>query len=187
MSEVAGAFGIDAAQIHSSLQFLRNKRWADNAAATTLTEALSSALDALAPAAPLLDRKGTGEGAHRRHPHGRRRSHSRRARARGPRATPEPAGHLAPHRQHTVGRARSRSPRRARGAGQTADQLAVTEPLPSSEAVRSKLAEVAEGTPVATLPADQRLTLAARASANAAASARLELYPRGMDADAPWP
>ena len=59
---------------------------------------------------------------------------------------------------------------------ETADKLAVTEPLPSSEAVRSKLAEVAEGTPLATLPADQRLTLAARASTNAAASARLELY-----------
>ena len=35
---------------------------------------------------------------------------------------------------------------------------------------------------LATLPADQRLTLAARASARAAASARLELYPHGMDA-----
>jgi hypothetical protein len=65
---------------------------------------------------------------------------------------------------------------------ETADSLAVTEPLPSSEVVRSKLAEVAEGTPLATLPADQRLTLAARAGNNAAASARLELYPRNMDA-----
>jgi hypothetical protein len=63
-----------------------------------------------------------------------------------------------------------------------ADSLAVTEPLPSSETVRAALAEVSEGTPLATLPADQRLTLAARASANAASSARLELYPRGMDA-----
>jgi hypothetical protein len=58
----------------------------------------------------------------------------------------------------------------------------VTEPLPSSEVVRAALADIAAGTPLATLPADQRLALAARASTNAAASARLELYPRGMDA-----
>ena len=63
-----------------------------------------------------------------------------------------------------------------------ADSLAVTEPLPSSEVVRATLAEISVGTPLATLPADQRLALAARASTNAAASARLELYPRGMDA-----
>jgi hypothetical protein len=60
--------------------------------------------------------------------------------------------------------------------------LAATEPLPSSEVVRAALADVSAGTPLATLPADQRLTLAARASQRAAASARLELYPRGMDA-----
>jgi hypothetical protein len=58
----------------------------------------------------------------------------------------------------------------------------VTEPLPSSEVVRAALAEVSAHTPLATWPVDQRLALAARASTNAAASARLELYPRGMDA-----
>src|SRR5690606_11589267 len=63
-----------------------------------------------------------------------------------------------------------------------ADRLAATEPLPSTESVRQVLAEAVEGTPLARLSPDQRVLLAARASRSAAASARLELYPRGMSA-----
>ena len=48
-------FGIDPAQIHASLQQLRNRRWAGHAAVTSLCETLSSALDAFAPGVPLLD------------------------------------------------------------------------------------------------------------------------------------
>jgi serine/threonine protein kinase len=184
VSEVAGAFGVDAAQIHSSLQFQRNKRWADSTAAASLTEAVSSVLDALAPAVPLLDlatalAKARTDGT----PSGEE--------VRTAAALVRVALELRPNSPATWLRIGStpwvaRDPEVLDGLAalaETADSLAVTEPLPSSEVVRSKLAEVAEGTPLAILPADQRLTLAARASRNAAASARLELYPRNMDAE----
>lgn len=183
VSEVAGAFGIDPAQIHSSLQFLRSKRWTDNAAAHSLIEALSSALDTLAPAAPLLD---LAKALAKARTDGTPTDDDVRTAA----ALVRVALELRPNPPATWRRIGS-TPWVARdpevldalaALAETADSLAVTEPLPSSEVVRSKLAEVAEGTPLATLPADQRLTLAARASTNAAASARLELYPRGMDA-----
>lgn len=183
VSEVAGAFGIEPAQIHSSLQFLRTRRWADNAAAASLTQALSSALDAASPAAPFMDL-----------------AHAlAKARTEGPpsdddvrtaAALVRVALELRPNPPATWRRIGS-TPWVARdpevldalaALAETADNLAATEPLPSSEVVRASLAEVAAGTPLATLPADQRLTLAARASERAAASARLELYPRGMDA-----
>jgi len=183
VSEVAGAFGLDPAQIHSSLQFQRNKRWADSAAAISLTEALSSALDALAPAAPLLD---LAKALAKARTFGTPSDDDVRTAA----ALVRVALELRPNSPATWRRIGS-TPWVARdpevldalaALAETADSLAVTEPLPSSEMVRSKLAEVAEGTALATLPADQRLTLAARASKNAAASARLELYPRNMEA-----
>lgn len=181
--EVAASFGIDPAQIHASLQQLRNKRWAGNAAATSLCEAVSAALDALAPAAPLVD---IAEAMAKARTDGAPSDDDVRMAA----ALVRVALELRPNPPATWRRIGS-TPWMARdpevldalaALADTADALAVTEPLPSSEVVRSKLAEVAEGTPLATLPADQRLALAARASANAAASARLELYPRGMDA-----
>ncbi len=194
--EVAASFGIDPAQIHASLQQLRNKRWAGNAAATSLHEAVSSVLDALAPAAPLVDiakalakarSSGSGEG-------GVPSDDDVRVAAALVRVALElrprdAAGHPLP--PPATWRRIGSTPWMARdpevldalaALAETADALAATEPLPSSEVVRNKLAEVAAGTPLATLPADQRLALAARASRNAAASARLELYPRGMEA-----
>jgi serine/threonine protein kinase len=183
VSEVAGAFGIDPAQIHSSLQFLRSRRWADSAASISLTEALSSALDALAPAAPLLD---VAKALANARTDGSPTDDDLRTAAALVRVALElrPSPPAAWRRiGSTPWVARDPEVLDALAAlAETADDLAVTEPLPSSEVVRSKLAEVADGTPLATLPADQRLTLAARASTNAAASARLELYPRGMDA-----
>jgi serine/threonine protein kinase len=183
VSEVANAFGIDPAQIHSSLQFLRNKRWAGSAAATSLIEALSLALDALAPATPLVD---LAKALAKARTDGTPTDDDVRTAA----ALVRVALELRPSPPATWRRI-GRTPWIARdpevldalaALALAADDLAATEPLPSSEVVRSKLAEVAEGTPLATLPADQRLALAARASTNAAASARLELYPRGMDA-----
>lgn len=181
--EVAASFGIAPAQIHANLQQLRNKRWAGNAAATSLSEAVSSALDALAPAAPLVD---IATAMAKARTDGTPSDDDVRMAA----ALVRIALELRPNPPASWRRIGS-IPWMARdpevldalaALADTADALAATEPLPSSEVVRSKLAEVAEGTPLATLPADQRLTLAARASANAAASARLELYPRGMDA-----
>jgi hypothetical protein len=182
VGEVAGAFGIDPAQIYSSLQFLRNKRWVDNPAVISLTEALSLALDALAPAAPFLDLAKSLATART---DGTPTDDDVRIAASLVRVALE----LRPDPPATWRRIGS-TPWVARdpevldalaALAETADSLAMTEPLPSSEVVRTKLAEVVEGTPLATLPADQRVTLAASASTNAAASARLELYPRGMD------
>ena len=182
-SEVAGALGLEPAQIHSSLQFLRNKRWADNAAATSLTQALSATLDAAAPAATFMELAQA----------------LAKARTEGPPSDDDVrtaaallrvALELRPNPPATWRRI-GNTPWVARdpevldalaALAERADSLAVTEPLPSSEVVRATLAEISVGTPLATLPADQRLALAARASTNAAASARLELYPRGMDA-----
>ncbi len=181
--EVAASFGIDPAQVHASLQQLRNKRWAGNAAATSLFEAVSSALDSLLPAAPLND---IAKALAKARTDGAPSDDDVRMAA----ALVRVALELRPNPPASWRRIGS-TPWMARdpevldalaALADTADALAVTEPLPSSEVVRSKLAGVAEGTPLATLPADQRLALAARASANAAASARLELYPRGMDA-----
>lgn len=181
--EVAASFGIDPAQIHASLQQLRNKRWAGNAAANSLYEAVSSALDALAPAAPLVD---IAKALAKARTDGAPSDDDVRMAA----ALVRVALELRPNPPATWRRIGG-TPWMARdpevldalaALADTADALAVTEPLPSSEVVRSKLAEVAEGTPLAALPADQRLALAARASTNAAASARLELYPRGMEA-----
>lgn len=180
--EVAASFGIDAAQLHASLQQLRSKRWAGSAAATSLSEALSSALEAAAPAAPLLD---LAKALAMARTDGAPSDEDVRIAA----ALVRVALEFRPHPPATWRRLGS-TPWVARDAevldalaalAETAEALAVTEPLPSSEVVRARLAEVAEGTPLATLPADQRLTLAARASTKAAASARLELYPRGME------
>jgi serine/threonine protein kinase len=182
VSEVAGAFGIEPAQVHSSLQFLR-KRWADNAALTSLTQVLSSALDAASPAVPFIE---LAQSVAKARTEGNPTADDVRTAA----ALVRVALELRPTPPATW-RRMGKIPWVARdpevldvlaALAETADKLAATEPLPSSEVVRASLIEVAAGTPLATLPPDQRLTLAARASENAAASARLELYPRGMDA-----
>jgi serine/threonine protein kinase len=181
-SEVAGAFGIEAAQIHSSLQFLRNKRWVEHAATASLVEAISSALDAAPPAMPFVD---LAMALAKARTDGNPSEEDVRIAA----ALVRVALELRPNPPATWRRigdtpwvARDPEVLDALAAlAETADSLAITEPLPSSEVVRARLTEVAEATPLAALPADQRLTLAARASTSAAASARLELYPRGMD------
>ena len=68
----------------------------------------------------------------------------------------------------------------ARALGEEASRLAKAEPLPSSEEARKALSKAANSTPLAELPADRMLSLAADASTDAALSARLELYPRAM-------
>jgi len=188
--EVAGAFGIDPAQIHSSLQFLRSKRWVDNAAASALTQALSATLDATAPAASFMElaralAKARMEGSPTDDDVGTAAALLRVALELRPRSSagqPQPAPATWRRIGNTPWVARDPEVLDALAAlAERADSLAVTEPLPSSEVVRAALAEASASTPLATLPADQRLALAARASTSAAASARLELYPRGMD------
>lgn len=70
-----------------------------------------------------------------------------------------------------------------RQLGGAADRLASAEPLPSNEKVRETLMQVVKGTPLALLPAERLVKLAARASSGAAASSRLEIYPVGMSPD----
>ena len=68
-----------------------------------------------------------------------------------------------------------------RRLGAAADELAARPVLAGQGEVARVLGEAAAGTALAELPADRLVRLAAAASRRAAASARLELYPRGMD------
>jgi serine/threonine protein kinase len=70
----------------------------------------------------------------------------------------------------------------ARRLGDAADELAAREPLASTDEARTKLMDLVAGTPLSQLPHDRLVSLAAEASTEAARSARLELYPRGMAA-----
>jgi hypothetical protein len=70
----------------------------------------------------------------------------------------------------------------ARALGAAATELAEHDPLASAAEVERSLADVARPTALAGVAADRLLSLAAEASATAARSARLELYPRGMAA-----
>ena len=183
VSEVAGAFGLEPAQVNSSLQFLRSKRWAGNAAATSLAQAISAALGETPHASSLNELARSLAEARIDGAPNEDDLHTAAALVRvALEFRPEP-----PATWRRIGSAPwvARDPEvlnALAALAEAADALALTEPLPSSEVVRANLTEVAEGTPLATLPTDQRLSLAARASTNAAASARLELYPRGMDA-----
>jgi serine/threonine protein kinase len=180
--EVAEAFGLEPAQVHSSLQFLRGKRWADSEVRTVLVDTLRALL-ASSPATPLDDlARALSE---RRCPEVPTPDDLRFAAALirvALELRPEP---VAQWRRLAMGAWIARDPKvldALPALGTAADMLASIEPLPSSETVRQALAQASTDTPLATLPHDQRVALAARASHTAAASARLELYPRGMDA-----
>ncbi len=68
----------------------------------------------------------------------------------------------------------------ARALGVEADVLAARDVLPSADEARERLAPVVERCDLARLGVERLLPLAASASAHAACSARLELYPRAM-------
>ncbi len=68
-----------------------------------------------------------------------------------------------------------------RRLGAVADELASRPVLAGPAEAARALAEVVQGSPLASLGSDRLVRLAAAASKRAAASARLELYPRGMD------
>lgn len=181
--EVAGSLGVELAQIHSSLQFLRSKRWADCPTVVALVETLESLLDVHGPAAT-FDELAAALAATRAG--AQATDDDRRNAAALVRVAleqrPEP---FAQWRRIGASAwvARDAAVLDALVAlGGAADRLASNESLPSSETVRTVLAEVVQGTPLADLASDRRVVLAARASERAAASARLELYPKGLDA-----
>jgi hypothetical protein len=70
----------------------------------------------------------------------------------------------------------------ARSLGRRADGLVGEDPLPSPGRVADELGLVPVPEGIGPLPPGRALRLAAAASSNAALSARLELYPRGMSA-----
>jgi serine/threonine protein kinase len=74
----------------------------------------------------------------------------------------------------------------ARRLGEAADQLTRQDPLPSADrglkVLRQAVTEI-QSDHIRSVPETRMLRLAAAASAGAALSARLELYPRGMAAD----
>jgi serine/threonine protein kinase len=65
--------------------------------------------------------------------------------------------------------------------GETADALAARTTLVSTGELRRAVAEIVAGTPLAATKEERLLELAAAASEKAACSARLEIYPRGLD------
>ena len=71
----------------------------------------------------------------------------------------------------------------AKALGEEADRLCTREPLPSFEQSRAALELLTAKTVLAGLPGERIVMVAAEASTKAAASARLELYPVGMDAE----
>lgn len=179
--EVAAAMGIDPATVHSSLQFLRNKRWAKNEIARALVDTLRPLLAEPAMAMGQLARAL----AEARCPSGVTDDELALAAA-----LVRVALELRP-RPLAAWRRLDSGPWLASDSAvldtlavlaTTADRLAATEPLPASETVLQAVADAVAGSPLASISPDQRVLLAARASTHAAASARLELYPRGMDA-----
>ncbi len=182
--EVAESMGIAPGLLHSSMQFLRSKRWSEGPGAEVAPALLDSLRPLLAePAMPLTELAAAlAEARCAEEPKPGDLATAAALVRVALELRPQP---LAAWRRLDGG------PWIARDSGVLdalpalallADALAGEDPLPSSEAVRQRLAEAAEGTPLAALPPDQRALLAARASRKAAASARLELYPRGMEA-----
>lgn len=186
--EVAHALAIDAANIHERLQFLRTERWQKDPAAS----AIAALLDTVRPlfAAPAMTLNDLAESLARVRsvdptlaPTRDDLAHAAALIRVALELRPDP---LCDWRRigDTAWLAKDRAILDALPAlGAAADTLARTEPLPSTDAVRLALAEATLDTPLAALPHDQRVSLAVRVSKLAAASARLELYPRGMEAE----
>ncbi len=72
--------------------------------------------------------------------------------------------------------------RTLKALGGAADAFAARAIVPAPSEVARAFTDIALGSPLAALPADRLAAIAALASARAACSARLEIYPRGMDA-----
>lgn len=179
--EVAAAMGIEPATIHASLQFLRNKRWKDSEVAQALLDSLRPLL--VEPAMPMMDLARAFAESRSTEPKADANLADAAALVRvALELRPQP---LAAWRRLDAEAWLARDPAvldALPALAAAADQLAATEPLPSSETVHKILADAVADTPLATIQHDQRLLVAARASRSACASARSELYPRGMDA-----
>jgi len=188
VASVAAAFKVSRQAIFANLQLAR-ERWAQSPGMSALVEAGCATLEGLGQVSPLdpaaealLRNHGDPEAS---------LLHARvllRLLAECRCAPSDEAGsdrplHLA--RIHGQGWLASDPGLLAtvRELGRTADVLCRVDPLPSSEKVRESLGRVVEDGPLASLPAEQLVSLAAAASQGAAPSARLELYPVDMAAE----
>lgn len=180
--QVADAFEIEPALIHSSMQAMR-RQWQNAATRPDLEATIRQVLHSVGPvctmdsaASELARLRGRGNGA----------AAEQQAIAVGlirlaTELRPSPVCWRRFGESAWVARDTSHLDALAALASE-ADALAEMEPLASSETVRMRLAQAAAGTVLEALPPDRLLKLAAAASINAAASARMEIYPRAMSA-----
>jgi serine/threonine protein kinase len=185
VTRVAEAFKVSRQAVHANLHRVR-ERWVQCPGLTELVDACTGIVEALwgvttlQHAADELVRQHGGPAADKE---------SRQAVAllrlvTELRLPPEETAPLQLARIHDIGWL-GRGPEGLgviRELGDAARKLALQEALPSSETVRSTLCGVVEGTSLSTVVPERLVSLAAAASGIAAVSTRLELYPRGMDA-----
>ncbi len=181
VQQVAQAFGVGAALVHRSLQAMR-RRWNEAACREQLREVLHEVIESLGPVCPLEE--AAREVARRRTAGEEPDAEQKASASVLVRLAAEMRPAFMDWRRLENGDAwvalRPSQLDALAGLGVAADSLAGSEPLPSSETVRENLTANAAPTPLAAVAADRLISLAAKASASAAVSARLEVYPRGM-------
>jgi serine/threonine protein kinase len=182
VTEVAAALGKAPALVHGSLHTLR-QRWRGTPCRAELEAALGEGMEALGPACLLEDAAAELVRTHGTSDEGlpAQRAYARVLVRLATELRPAPL-----HWRLLHGRAWLAGDERALDVlialAAQADELARLEPLASSEQVRARLIALAAGSALALLPPDRLVALAAAASEGAAASARMEIYPRQMDA-----
>ena len=181
-AEVAQAFGIKPALVHSSLQAMR-RRWQSAATRPLLEAALAETLLVQGPVCTIQE---AAAALARVHGAGDVPDDSELRLAAG---LVRLATELRPAPLHWRRLGRATWIAHDLGTldtlaalGSEAAALAAEEPLASSDTVVARLTARVAQTPLDALPPDRLVQLAAHASEQAAASARLELYPSGMAA-----
>ena len=182
VAQIAEAMACEAPLIHSSLQFLRD-RWRSAEVLPEVRSAVAEALASLGVVAPMSEvaralavarvvGRAPDEHDLRKATALVRLAAELRPDApvewiRGGRGLPWVGG------DHATLEALAR-------VAKAADALASSEALASTETARLMFAGMAAGTPLESLPTERLISLAVEFSESAAASARLEIYPRGM-------
>ena len=183
VGQVAEAFSVDTSLVHSSMQAMRG-RWQNADSRPELETALGDVLDNLGPvctmdaaARELVRLRGTGDETDIEQ-HRVALGLTRLATE----LRPEPICWRRLGDVSWVARDAGTLDALAALAA-VADEIAELESLASSDTVRTRITEAAAGTELDAIAPDRLTKLAAEASGRAAASARMELYPRNMRAD----
>lgn len=177
-AQIAAAFKIDAALVHSSLQHMRDQ-WHQSPVLPDLMEAVRAAMPG--PVALLDDVAATLARASRQTPD---TSTLRKATAlvrlvtelRNPPLFWERLGRGLPWLAFEAATLTT-----LKNLGGIADLMVGGEEISSTDTARKALPNQVLGSALESLPFEQLVLLAAAASEHTAASARLELYPRGLD------